>query len=109
MQRYFLSPRAVFAPSILSATAIGLTIWISGWFLLSLPLIWLASSCAQPNLNLINGCLAYVGMIIGFVLLAWHKPAGTAVLFGTMAGFYLSAIEKWVRAEPVREAKMPHR
>jgi hypothetical protein len=76
----------------------------SWWFLAAVPCVWLASLCAQPNLNFANGCLAYVLMIVGVVLMRLFLPLGSAVLAGTVCGFYLSAIEKWIF---MREAATP--
>ena len=48
-----------------------------------------------------NGCLAYVAMIVGGILWACYEPLGQAVFGGAAAGYYLSAIEKLVRIRAV--------
>lgn len=102
--RVYIVRPAVFAPVILSLIAIVVSVQMSWWFLVSLPFIWLGSVSAQPNLNLAGGCLGYSAMIVGLVLLAMYRPLGTAILAGAMSGFYLSAIEKWIRMRPAPDA-----
>jgi hypothetical protein len=58
-KRVYIIKPAIFAPSILSIVAVVAAIKILWWALVSLPFIWIGSICAQPNLNLANGCLAY--------------------------------------------------
>ena len=89
---YIIRP-AIFAPVFLTIFAIYLAIQVSGWFFLSLPFIWLNSLCAQPNINLADGCLAYLSILFGFVLIFFFKPIGLAILFGALLGFYFSAFE----------------
>ena len=96
---YIIRP-AIFAPGILSVGAVIVAFQVSWWALVSLPFIWLGSVCAQPNLNLANGCLAYLAMFIGFGVTALYRPLGTAILAGAISGFYGSAIEKRIRARP---------
>jgi len=100
---YIIRP-AVFAPAILSVVAVVVAVQASWWFLAALPFIWLGSVCAQPNLNLANGCLAYLAMIVGFAVSAWFKPLGIAILSGAISGFYVSAIEKRIRMRPAPDA-----
>jgi hypothetical protein len=102
--RVYIVRPAVFAPVILSVIAIVASAQVSWWFMVSLPFIWLGSVSAQPNLNLANGCLAYLAMIVGFVVLALYRPLGIAILAGAMSGFYVSAIEKWIRMRPAPDA-----
>jgi len=99
-ERVYIVRRAVFAPAILSMIAIVAAFRGSWWFLVSLPFIWLGSVCAQPNLNLANGCLAYLAMIVGFVVAAFFRPVGNAIAAGAMSGFYFSALEKRLRMRP---------
>lgn len=99
---YIIRP-ALFAPAALSVVVVTLGVRDSRWYLVSLPFIWLGSICAQPNMNLVQGCLAYLAMICGFILLAVFKPLGIAILGGATLGFYLSAIEKRLRARLVQE------
>ncbi len=100
---YIIRP-AIFAPVILSVVAGVFAAQESWWFLASLPFIWLGSVSAQPNLNLANGCLAYLAMIVGFAVMALFRPLGLAILAGAMSGFYVSAIEKRIRARPAPDA-----
>jgi hypothetical protein len=103
--RCYLVPPARFAPAVLSVLAI-LAAWReSGWFLAALPFIYLGSVCAQPNLNLANGCLAYLAMLAGFATLTWFRPLGLAILAGAMSGFYVSALEKRIRMRPAPAAE----
>src|SRR5476649_2002269 len=104
-QRIYLVPMAIFAPAILTIATPFVAFHESWWYLLALPFIWLGSVCSAPNLNLANGCLTYLAMIVGFVLVAFFRPVGLAILFGAMSGFYLSAIEKWIRMRPVDDVK----
>jgi hypothetical protein len=101
---YIIRP-AIFAPSILSVAAVVIALQVSWWALAALPFIWLGSVSAQPNLNLANGCFAYLAMLIGFGLIALYRPLGAAILAGTMSGFYVSAIEKRLRAKPCDDAQ----
>ncbi len=57
--------------------------------------------CAQPNLNLADGCLAYLAIMIGFGITFFHRPSGDAICIGALAGFLLSAFEKRLTAKPV--------
>ena len=100
---YIVRP-AVFAPAILSVVAVVAATQESWWFLVALPFVWLGSVCAQPNLNLANGCLAYLAMIVGFVVFVFFRPLGLAIVAGAMSGFYVSAIEKRIRMRPAPDA-----
>ena len=88
---------AIFAPAIVSVIIPFAAAYQSWWYLVGLPFVWVGSVCAQPNMNLANGCLAYVAMMLGFILLFFFPPLGKAILCGAGAGFYLSAIEKRMR------------
>jgi hypothetical protein len=103
--RYYIVRPAIFAPAILAVAAIVAAFRDSWWFLAALPFIYLGSICAQPNLNLANGCLAYLAMLVGFATLASFRPLGLAILAGAMSGFYVSALEKWIRMRPAPEAE----
>jgi len=103
-QRVYIVRPAIFAPAILSVAAVVLAIQESWWFLASLPFIWLGSVCAQPNLNLANGCLAYLAMLVGVAVTALFRPLGIAISAGAISGFYVSAIEKRVRMRPAPDA-----
>ena len=98
--RVYLVPRAVVAPAVLSFIAVVIALQGSWWSLAAVPFIWLASACSQPNLNLADGCLAGLLIVVGFVLLALFPPVGLPVFLGSAGGYYASAIEKWLRVRP---------
>ena len=104
-ERVYIIRPAVFAPATLAVVALAAAVRESWWFLAALPFIWLGSISAQPNLNLANGCLAYVAMLVGFGLLLVYRPLGLAVVAGAMSGFYLSAVEKLIRMRPAPDAE----
>ena len=87
-ERAYIVRPAIFAPSLLSLTAIAMCFRESLWCLASLPFIWLSSVCAQPNLNLVNGCLAYVSIIVGYGLMLVYTPLGYPILAGAILGLY---------------------
>ena len=104
-QRVYIVRPAVFAPAVLAVIAVVAAVQESWWFLAALPFIWLGSVCAQPNLNLANGCLAYLAMLVGCGLLLVFRPLGLAILAGAVSGFYVSALEKWIRMRPAPDAE----
>ena len=97
---YRLKP-AIVAPIVVCGVVIALAFVDSPWWFLSIPFAVYASLCAQPNLNLADGCLAYIAIMIGFGIMHFHRPSGSAICFGTLASFYLSAFEKRLTAKPV--------
>ncbi|WP_169980787.1 hypothetical protein [Tautonia rosea] len=97
---WYLIPPAVVAPVVLSGVAIVATFVVSIWSLVALPFVWLGARCAAPNLNLANGCLAYVAIFVGFLLSSWHEPRGLAITFGAIAGYSGGVIEKRLRMRP---------
>ena len=99
-ERVYIVRPAMFAPVILSVVAVVFAVQESWWYLVALPAIWLGSICAQPNANLVNGCLAYLTMMIGVAVIGFFRPLGIAIFFGATSGFYFSVIEKRVRARP---------
>jgi hypothetical protein len=102
--RTYIVRHAVFAPVVLSVAAVVLAVQDTWWFLAALPFVWLGSVCAQPNLNLANGALAYLAMIVGAIVTVWFRPLGIAILSGAISGFYVSAIEKRIRLRPAPDA-----
>jgi hypothetical protein len=50
-----------------------------------------------PNFNLVNGMPSYVSMVLGFLLVQFHRPSGVAVLAGTAAAFYGAAFKVQIR------------
>ena len=97
---YRLKP-AIVAPILVCGSAVILAFMDSPWWLLSIPFAVYASLCAQPNLNLADGCLAYLTIMVGFGIIFVHRPSGSAICIGTLASFYLSAFEKRLTAKPV--------
>jgi hypothetical protein len=102
-QQGYTFPPAIFAP-------ISLTV-LSGWFgyshswwsLAAIPFIWLGAWCSAPNLNLADGCLFYLAMIIGFGNLIYFKTLGLAIMAGAVSGYVMSALEKSVRMRPIKK------
>ncbi len=99
-QYYRIEP-AIVAPVITCCGIIALAYIDSYWWLLAIPFAVLASFCGQPNLNLADGCLAYLSIMFGLMLTHFHRESGIAILIGTLVSFYLAAIEKRIRAKPV--------
>src|SRR5580765_4330529 len=100
---YIVRP-AVFAPAGLSVAAAVLAFQGSWWFLAALPFIWLGSVCAQPNMNLADGFLACLAMIVGAAVTVFFRPLGTAIFAGAAFGFVVSAFEKRIRMRPAPDA-----
>jgi hypothetical protein len=92
--------RARFVPVGLLITAVVLGIVASPWWLLSIPLI--GALFTTPNLNLVNGMPSYLAILAGIILIRFHAPSGSAVLVGTAASFYGSALETRIFAKPYR-------
>jgi len=106
--RIYQVPPAVVAPAILTVVAVIFAVRESWWALAALPFIWLGSICAQPNLNLADGCLAYLAMFAGFAIAAFFQPLGFAILGGVVFGYFLSVAEKWIRMRPASQAEPAH-
>lgn len=92
---------AWFAPLGLTVAAAALVATTSPWYLVSIPVIWLSSLCARPNLNLVDGYWAYLAIAAGFVLVPVYGIVGYVVLFGAIGGLYGAAFEKWLYMKPV--------
>jgi len=99
-EKVILVRRARFVPLALCAAAIVLGIVSSPWWLLSVPCVLLGTIFTAPNLNLINGLPSYLTMVAGLVLMRYHHASGLAVVAGTAAGFYMSALEMRIFAKP---------
>ncbi|WP_152052099.1 hypothetical protein [Tautonia marina] len=97
---WYLVPQAVVAPVVLSVVAIAATFIVSPWAPAALPFVWIGAGCAAPNLNLVNGCLAYVAIFMGFLISSRHEPLGLAIVFGAIAGYWGGVIEKRLRMRP---------
>src|SRR5665213_1057699 len=100
-QRVYIIRPAVFAPAILSVIAIVSAFQESWWFLVSLPFIWLGSTCAQPNLNLANGCLGYLAMVVGFAVMAIFKPLGSQLWQEPCLDFIFLLLRKAFEHDPL--------
>ena len=85
--------RARFVPALLFATAVVLGCVVSPWWLLSIPFIAIGTRFTAPNLNLVNGFPSYLSILAGIILMRFHVASGSAVLVGTAASFYGSALE----------------
>ena len=92
---------AIVAPILLAVAAVLMALPDSVWWLLAIPFVFLGSICAQPNLNAADGCLAYVSAVAGMVLTVFHEPSGYSIVCGVVSSFYLSALEKFLRAERI--------
>jgi hypothetical protein len=68
------------------------------WALAALPFIILGSLCAAPNLNLANGILVLLCVVVGLVVAHFHRELGTWIFMGAGISWLLSSIEKRVRA-----------
>jgi hypothetical protein len=101
-EKLYYVPRAVFVPVALGIAAIWLA-WAndSPWPLAALPFIFLGSLCAAPNHNLVDGFLAFVAMALGMIVANYQKELGSAIGVGTFSSWFLSGIEKRIRATPV--------
>lgn len=95
----FIKP-AIFAPIVL----VGLLVWaafeLSPWALIGIPFAVLGTLSGQPNLNLADGCLAYIATIGGFLLISVHSEIGLTIAISSYAGLWGGAIEKRIRAVP---------
>jgi hypothetical protein len=98
---------AVVTPILLSCAAIGLAVFVNLWLLAALPFIFLGSVCSAPNLNLADGCLALVSVILGLIIAEWFiEPLGLAILTGSFTAWLVGAIEKRIRMEPVSDDEL---
>ncbi len=98
----FVVPRVIYAPVILSCVVLALTLLDSAWMLDALPFVWLGASGAAPNLNLANGCMAYLAMIAGCMILIFHahECLGILILVGAASGYYTGVLEQRIRMRP---------
>ena len=94
-------PLAVIAPVVLVVATVFLAIAVSPWSLVAVPFILLGSLCAAPNMNLANGLLAIVAILLGIGVAYLHREVGSAIVLGTVASWFLSSLEKRWRAIPV--------
>jgi hypothetical protein len=99
-EKVIMVRRARFIPVLLLAAAALAAVFVSPWWLLSIPFVAVGNLFTAPNLNLINGMPSYLSMIAGFILMRFHQPSGLAVCTGAAASFYLSALEMRIFAKP---------
>ncbi len=99
-EKVIMVRRARFVPVFLLIAAVLAAIFVSPWWLLSIPFVAVGNLFTAPNLNLINGMPSYLSMIAGFILMRFHQPAGLAVFAGAAASFYGSALEMRIFAKP---------
>jgi hypothetical protein len=91
---------SVIAPIVLGLTAAYFEVTYDYWVLCAIPFIVLGSICAAPNLNLADGFLVIVFVLLGIVVSIWRSRLGNAMVFGSMAGSIGGAIEKRIRMRP---------
>lgn len=101
-QRWFFIPMPVYVPGVLSLVALGCAACLSPWALLAIPSVWLGAICSAPNHNLADGCLAFVAMVVSFVVTVFWPPA-FVVYAATFVSWFLSGFERATRARPVDE------
>ena len=99
-EKVIMVRRARFVPVLLLVAAVLAAIFVSPWWLLSIPFVAVGNLFTAPNLNLINGMPSYLSMIAGFILMRFHQPSGLAVFVGAAASFYGSALEMRIFAKP---------
>ena len=93
--------QAIVAPLLLAITSLTRT----GWAFLSLPFIYLGSICAAPNMNLANGFLARLAMLLGLAGTQTNPAIGLPIFFGTSASWLLSSLEMCIRAQPLKDGE----
>jgi len=103
IERVYFVPPAIITPVELTAAATVCGLALTPWWLASIPFIWLGSICGQPNLNMADGCLAWLTIVVGLFLFAAVPPLATSIVFGTLSGLVASAMEKAARARPASD------
>ncbi len=94
---YALLAKTILTPFILTVTAVGIGFFWSWWSLVAVPFVWLGAFCSAPNLNLVDGCLSNMSILIGIILIIFVRPLGIAITVGAILGYYLSSFEKAYR------------
>src|SRR5262249_18105519 len=92
---------ALAAPLLLAITSLFLGFTRTGWAFLGLPFIYLGSMCAAPNMNLANGFLAILAILLGFAVCLFNQAIGLPIGLGTSASWLLSSLEMRIRAQPL--------
>jgi|GEM_PF-5547417 len=98
--RPYIVSAAIVAPLTLSLLALSIAMFHAWWFLAAIPFIWLSSLCAQPNLNLADGCLAWLCILLAIALLPFLPALAVPILAGAISSHFLSALEKRIRMRP---------
>lgn len=101
---HVLLAQTIFTPFILTVIAVGMGFCWSWWSLVAVPFVWLGAFCSAPNLNLIDGCLPNVAILIGTVLIVFVGPLGIAITAGATLGYYLSSLEKAYRWHSAKDS-----
>jgi hypothetical protein len=103
MQKIYRIYPAKVAPIIVAVVAICLCFSVTPWAFIALPFIYLGSICAAPNLNLADGFLVLISMILGLVVAFFEKEIGFIIIVGVASSWLLSAIEKTITAKPIED------
>ena len=98
-EQLFWFPMPLWVPGVLSLLSV-FGAFLSPWALLAVPFVWLGALCSAPNLNLADGCLAWIAIVIGFVLMFFWPP-GYLISVSTALSWFLSGFERMARARPV--------
>lgn len=100
------NPRALRMPYVILAILVGYAAWQHNWWLLlGIPFIYVGWVSAAPNLNLANGCLPQLILIVGLVgaaVLSRRWPLEIAAV--CWISWLVLSLEEAYRAEPVRRA-----
>ena len=105
MQKIYRIYPAKVAPVIVAVVATCLGFSVTPWAFIALPFIYLGSICAAPNLNLADGFLVLISMILGLVVAFFKKEIGVIIIVGVASSWLLSAIEKTITAKPIEDEK----
>lgn len=99
-EKVIMVRRARFVPVLVLIATILAAIFVSPWWLVSIPFVAVGNLFTAPNLNLINAMPSYLCMIAGGILMRFHQPSGAAVFIGTAASYLGSALEMRIFAKP---------
>lgn len=98
-EAYLIKP-AVAAPIVATAILVLLAFTGSIWWLIGVPFAIIGTICGQPNLNLADGCLAWMMAGLGLLVAAFHRDIGVVIATSSVCGLLLGAFEKTLRAVP---------
>ncbi len=54
-------------------------------------------------MNLADGCISYLALVAGVVILFFHPLLGGSIFIGTATSYVFSVLEKNLRAKPIYE------